>query len=79
LCHAGKTAFWGWRVMELGDGPRPIPQKRLTAEKLAVAIRATTDPIMVARASALGERIRTEDGIAAAVRMLNLRFNFGRG
>lgn len=71
--------FWGRRVMELGAGPPPIPQKRLTAENLAAAIRATADPLVVARAKDLGERIRTEDGVAAAVRMLDLRFNRGRG
>jgi sterol 3beta-glucosyltransferase len=59
---------WGRRVFELGAGPRPIPRKRLTADRLAAAIRiAATDPEMRRRAVAVGERIRTEDGVARAV------------
>lgn len=60
--------FWGSRVAALRVGPRPIPRKRLTEEGLADALRSTVaDEAMHARASALGERIRAEDGVAAAV------------
>ena len=60
--------FWGKRVARLGVGPRPIPQRRLDAVKLAVAIRmAITDPQMQRRAADLGARIRGEDGTANAV------------
>jgi len=49
-------------------GPQPIPQKKLTAERLAAAIRAAvSDDGMRARATSLGERIRSEDGVASAV------------
>ena len=64
----GDQAFWGARVARLGAGPPPIPSRELTAARLAAAIRtATTDPGMRRRAAALGERIRAEDGVAAAV------------
>jgi sterol 3beta-glucosyltransferase len=60
--------FWGSRVAALGVGPTPIPRKRLTQEGLADALRRTVaDEAMRARAAALGERIRAEDGVAAAV------------
>jgi sterol 3beta-glucosyltransferase len=63
--------FWGARVAALGVGPAPIPQRRLTAEGLAAAIRvAVTDPAMRARAERLGAAIRSEDGVAAAVAWL---------
>jgi sterol 3beta-glucosyltransferase len=63
----GDQPFWGRRVAELGVGPVPIPRRKLTASALADAItRAVTDPAMRARAAALGEQIRAEDGIAAA-------------
>lgn len=64
--------FWGKRVFELGAGPRPIPRKSLQAETLATAISvATTDPGMRERASALGVRIRNENGVARAVATFN--------
>ena len=64
----GDQPFWGRRVHELGVGSTPIPQKKLTAEKLATALReVTTSPPIRRRAEALGERIRREDGVARAV------------
>jgi sterol 3beta-glucosyltransferase len=60
--------FWGRRVAALGVGPKPIPRARLSVERLAMAIRtAVGDPAMRARAAALGQRIRSEDGVARAV------------
>jgi sterol 3beta-glucosyltransferase len=67
----GDQPFWGRRVHALGAGPAPIPQKHLTAERLAGALRqATTDAAMQRRASALGEAIHREDGVARAVATL---------
>jgi UDP:flavonoid glycosyltransferase YjiC (YdhE family) len=60
--------FWGKRVQASGVGPPPIPIKKLTAGRLARAIReAVTNPVMSQRAAALGEAIRSEDGLARAV------------
>ena len=67
----GDQPFWGGRVAALGVGPDPIPQKQLTAEKLAAALRtATTDAPMREQADVLGAAIRAEDGVAEAVRLL---------
>lgn len=60
--------FWGARVAALGVGPTPIPRARLGEERLADALaRTIADEAMRARAAALGERIRAEDGVGAAV------------
>jgi sterol 3beta-glucosyltransferase len=60
--------FWGRRVHALGVGPAPIPIRRLTAETLTRALSiALTDAGVRARAAELGERIRAEDGVGAAV------------
>jgi sterol 3beta-glucosyltransferase len=62
-------AFWGKRVQDLGVGPAPIPQKALTADKLAQAIRAAVEQAEIKRRAAeLGSAIRAEDGVEAAVR-----------
>ncbi len=66
--HFGDQPFWARRVVRLGVGPKPIPRKRLTAQRLGAAIAtAVTDENMRARAAALGERIRSEDGVGRAV------------
>jgi sterol 3beta-glucosyltransferase len=63
--------FWGARVKALGLGPDPIPQKNLTADRLADAIRiAVTDPGVKRRADALGAAIRAENGIGTAVKII---------
>ena len=68
VAFEGDHFYWGRRVAALTAGPRPLPYRTLTAEKLAAAIRrAATDPRMRERAAAVGERIRAEDGVAAAV------------
>jgi sterol 3beta-glucosyltransferase len=73
--HFGDQPFWAQRVTELGVGPKPIPRRQLTAKRLAAAITsAITDTDMQARAAALGERIRTEDGVGQAIRIIE-RYN----
>ena len=63
--------FWGDRVQSLGVGSQPIPHKKLTAEKLAAAIReVTTSQSIRQNAAALGEKLRLEDGVATAIAMI---------
>lgn len=63
--------FWGKRVKALGVGPEPVARKKLTADKLAAAIRtAVTDASIEQRAAALGEAIRAEDGVGNAVKII---------
>jgi len=62
--------FWASRVFALGVGPLPIPRARLNADSLAPAISlAIADQQIRSRAARLGELIRAEDGVAAAVRI----------
>ena len=67
----GDQPFWGKRVAALGVGSDPVPQKKLTAERLAQAIEtAVTDPQIRQRAAALGKKIRAEDGVAKTVALI---------
>jgi sterol 3beta-glucosyltransferase len=67
----GDQLFWGERVRALGVGPEPVPQKKLTTERLTAAIRAVTgDRGMRRLAEELGEGIRAEDGVARAVEIV---------
>jgi UDP:flavonoid glycosyltransferase YjiC (YdhE family) len=71
----GDQPFWGARVAALGAGPRPIPQKQLSIERLAAALTTlTTDPAMAERAAALGASIRVEQGVATAVQVIQNAF-----
>ncbi|HEY9641209.1 MAG TPA: glycosyltransferase [Coleofasciculaceae cyanobacterium] len=67
----GDQGFWGQRVADLGVGTAPIPRKQLTAERLAQAIQtAVGDRTMRQRAADLGAKIRSEDGVANAVAII---------
>jgi UDP:flavonoid glycosyltransferase YjiC (YdhE family) len=63
--------FWASRVAALGAGPTPLPRRRLTAEALADALRATTRPEMRDRAAQIGRVLRREDGVRRAVANLD--------
>jgi sterol 3beta-glucosyltransferase len=67
---------WARRIEALDVGPRAIPFRELSADRLADAIRqATSDTAMRRRASDIGEKIRTEDGVGTTV---DLFMNFVR-
>ncbi|WP_419910962.1 glycosyltransferase [Hoeflea sp.] len=60
--------FWGKTVRRLGAGPEPIPQKQLTPDNLANAFdRLMLNDRMRARALDIGEKLRSEDGVATAI------------
>jgi sterol 3beta-glucosyltransferase len=59
---------WARRVVALGAGPAPIPRRKLTVDRLAVALERADAPAIVEAAAKLGERIRSEDGVGTAVR-----------
>ncbi len=63
--------FWGDRVAALGVGPRPLPFKRLTVDRLAAAISgAAADEDMRQRAAGLGRLLAAEDGVSRAVELI---------
>jgi UDP:flavonoid glycosyltransferase YjiC (YdhE family) len=63
--------FWGRRIAEIGAGPQPIRRKHLTVERLAAAIRATSNPAMRERAADIGRRLKSEDGVARAADVID--------
>jgi sterol 3beta-glucosyltransferase len=71
LPFAVDQAFWGKRVKALGVGPEPIPFRKLTAARLARAIReAVAQPEIRRGAASLGESIRAQDGLGDAVTVI---------
>lgn len=67
----GDQPFWGKRVHDLGVGTKPIPHGKLTSQALAAALHeALTDRGLKDRAAAFGAKIRAEDGVGEAVRVI---------
>jgi len=68
----GDQPFWGARVHEAGAGPEPVPQKKLTVERVSAAIHAAvTEAKIKRRAAEIGEAIRTENGHDNAVSIIH--------
>ncbi|MCC7448212.1 MAG: glycosyltransferase family 1 protein [Anaerolineae bacterium] len=68
----GDQPFWAHRVARIGAGPKPISRKNLSAEQLAQAIQtAVADPAIQAKAAALGECIRAENGVQNAATVID--------
>ncbi|MET8978428.1 glycosyltransferase [Streptomyces sp. NPDC004539] len=60
--------FWASRLVSLGVAPEALTLRRLTAERLATALRrATGEAGFTERARELGEQVRKEDGVARVV------------
>ncbi len=63
--------YWGRRLMELGVGAPIIPYQRFTEKALVTALeRVVSDREMGAKARALGSRLREENGILNAVKVV---------
>ncbi|MCX6025177.1 MAG: glycosyltransferase [Chloroflexi bacterium] len=63
--------LWAKRTQALGVGPAPLPASRITARRLrAMLDDAESDPAIRTRASELGNRLRREDGVAAAIEII---------
>lgn len=64
--------FWAERLHRLGVAPPPLPQRELTADALAHAIRRCLDePSYRARALDLARRVGAEDGPADVLSVID--------
>jgi UDP:flavonoid glycosyltransferase YjiC (YdhE family) len=67
----GDQPFWADRMYKLGLSPRPIPRRSLNSERLRHAIRAVIeDTTFRRRSAAIGQKIRMEDGVSSAVKII---------
>jgi hypothetical protein len=63
----GDQPFWGHMCASAGVGPEPIAPRNLTAKGLCEAIHVCLTKEARTSAQAVGERMRHEDGVRAAV------------
>ncbi len=66
----GDQAFWGHRVHEMGAGPAPVPLRLRLAPLHHAVGRLLSDPTLTATADRLSGLIRSEDGVANAIRVI---------
>lgn len=74
----GDQFYWGKKVHQLGVGPEPLPRKKLSVDRLAIALQQLAeDQSIRQRAAELGKRIREEDGTGTAVNHINRYLGVG--
>ena len=62
--------FWGRRVRAIGAGPKPLRVKSLSVKELVRAMTEAADDSVRTRAQAIGHQTRNEDGVGAAVKLI---------
>lgn len=70
VSFAADQPFWGARVHTIGAGPQPIRVKNLTAKKLVAALVEAEDDAIRNGAQAASRKIREENGVGAAVKLI---------
>jgi UDP:flavonoid glycosyltransferase YjiC (YdhE family) len=71
LPFAADQFFWAEQLRERGIAPATPSVQRVTAATLSRAIAAAQTSEMRERASAIGAKMRTEDGLAEAVKRVH--------
>lgn len=74
----GDQPFWADMVAAAGAGPKPIPQRQVTAEGLAEAIRFCRTKDVQDAATRLSAQIKREDGVQVAVRAFYDKLPLGK-
>ncbi len=72
LPFAGDQAFWAERLRLLGVTPDFTSVRHINAQALARSIDVAGSTQMRSRAASLGETLRTEDGLASAVKTIDV-------
>jgi sterol 3beta-glucosyltransferase len=69
--HVSDQFGWADDLQRLGVAPRALPRRALTAPRLAARIRSVlATPPMKQRAVAMAARMKDDDGVKTAVRMI---------
>jgi UDP:flavonoid glycosyltransferase YjiC (YdhE family) len=73
--HIADQFYWGQRVYELGIGPKPIRRVNLEINGLTESLSELVgNDNLQKSASKLGEKIRSENGIENAVKLIEETF-----
>ncbi|GAB1471381.1 glycosyltransferase [Chloroflexota bacterium] len=62
--------FWGSRLHAIGVGPKPIRVNQLSVEKMVSATAEAESQSVLERAQVAGQKVRGEDGVGLAVRLI---------
>ena len=71
VAHASDQPFWGEVLKRQGAAPKMLLRRKVTAQKLAKAIKIVRkSPEMAKTAQRIGRQMRAENGVAQALRLI---------
>jgi UDP:flavonoid glycosyltransferase YjiC (YdhE family) len=70
VAHISEQEHWGKELRRIGIAGKPLHRRSVTAKQLAARIRAI-NPAMQAKAPLVARAMAQENGVAAAVRLIN--------
>lgn len=76
VANIAEQEHWGQELQRLGIAGKPLRRRSVTAKKIAARIRALR-PDMPAKAAAIARAMAQENGVAAAVRIINQKYGVG--
>ena len=69
--HLADQPYWGCTLRKIGVAPKPLHRQDMTPKRLAKRInQVISSQSMAEKAKALMEKIKTEDGLTTAVRLI---------
>jgi sterol 3beta-glucosyltransferase len=72
--HNADQPAWGKRIYELGIGPKPIKKTNISVTNLTAAIQYALLTNIIENANQLGKKLRQENGIDIAVKVIEKSF-----
>ncbi|SDG36925.1 MULTISPECIES: glycosyltransferase [unclassified Duganella] len=76
VANIAEQEHWGQELQRLGIAGKPLRRRNVSARKIAARISALR-PDMPAKAAAIARAMAQENGVAAAVRIINEKFGAG--
>ncbi|MFZ6647755.1 glycosyltransferase [Undibacterium sp. TJN25] len=75
VAHISEQEHWGQELHRIGIAGKPLKRRTLTAKKLARRIRQVQGtPAMAVKAKVVAEKMKQENGVAEAVRLIGQQF-----
>lgn len=68
--HTADQPFWGRRIADIGVGPRPIPVKKVTTERIILALEQSNSEAIRNKAAQIGLQIQAENGIENTITLI---------
>ncbi len=68
--HTADQPFWGSRIADIGVGPKPIPVRKVTTERIILTLEQSNSETIRNKAAKIGLQIQAENGIENTIKLI---------